>query len=280
MIVTLTTDFGQRDGYVAAMKGAMLSVAPDLRMVDVSHHIPAQDVMAAAFVLRQVIPSYPAESVHLAVVDPGVGTERRAIAARFAMGGQTHRFVGPDNGILPLLAGEYIGEIVELDRAEVWFEPSPSRTFHGRDVFGPVAARLAAGARLADVGTPVEAVSAMHWPLPRIDDQAIDGMVLHVDTFGNCITNVTAEDLDAHRDGRSFKCYAGSTVIQSHQATYAEVSVGDPITLIGSTGLLEIAVNCGHAADLLSIQRGASVNVVFVPASREPRADAVVSGVG
>ena len=185
----------------------MLSVEPDLRMVDVSHLIPAQDVMEAAFVLRQVIPSYPPESVHLVVVDPGVGTERRAIAARFAMDGKSHRFVGPDNGVLPLLAGELVGEIVELDRAEAWFAESPSRTFHGRDVFGPVAARLAAGARLADVGTAVESVSAMHWPLPLIDDEAIDGMVLHVDAFGNCITNITAEDLDARRDGRGFKCY-------------------------------------------------------------------------
>ena len=269
MIVTLTTDFGLRDGYVAAMKGAMLSAQPGLALVDVTHQIAAQDVMDAAFVLRQVVPSFPAGTVHLVVVDPGVGTERRALAARFRVDDRTHGFVGPDNGVLPLLAGEAVGEIVELDRAEAWGTGRPSDTFHGRDLFGPVAARLAAGTPLGQLGTPVEKLSAMHWPLPRTDDQGVDGMVLHVDRFGNCLTNITRDDLDGLRGGRPFKCYAGSTVIQTHGRTYAEAGTGDPLTLFGSSGLLEIAVNCGHAADLLSIQRGASVNVVYGAVARD-----------
>lgn len=277
MIVTLTTDFGTRDGYVAAMKGAMLSARPDLTMVDVTHQVSAQDVMGAAFVLRQAIPSFPAGSVHLVVVDPGVGTERRAIAARFRLDDQPHVFVGPDNGILPLLAGESVSEIVELDNQEAWHADRPSLTFHGRDVFGPVAARLASGATLTEVGTPIESAAAMHWPLPRIDDQGLNGMVIHVDGFGNCITNITREDLEVHRQGRSFKCYAGSTVLQSHHCTYAEVGVGDPLSLFGSSGLLEIAVNCGHAAQLLSIQRGSSVNVVYGSSSRDTRVTAVAA---
>lgn len=280
MIVTLTTDFGIRDGYVAAMKGAMLSARPGITMVDVSHQVTAQDVMEAAFVLRQVIPSFPADSVHLVVVDPGVGTTRRAIAACFSLDGQTHYFVGPDNGILPLLAGESVTEIVELDRSEVWHTSAPSDTFHGRDVFGPVAARLASGDRLTEVGTPVESASAMHWPLPRIDEQGVDGMVIHVDGFGNCITNITREDLETHCNGRSFKCYAGATVIQSHHRTYAEVGVGDPISLFGSSGLLEIAVNCGHAARLLSIERGSSVSIIFGTPGREARVTAIAAEAG
>lgn len=277
MIVTLTTDFGLSDGYVAAMKGSMLTRSPGLTFVDVTHCVPAQDVMEAGFVLRHVIPSFPDDTVHLVVVDPGVGTQRRAIAARFEIGGRPHRFVGPDNGILPLLAGEAVREIVELDRPALWASRQPSETFHGRDVFGPVAASLAAGVRLAEVGTSIDAAAAMHWPLPRIDEQGIDGMVLHVDGFGNCITNITREDLDATRDARGFKCYAGSAVIQSHRRTYAEVGQGDPLTLIGSSGLLEIAVNCGHAANLLSIERGASVNLVYGLAPRDVRPASVAA---
>ena len=278
MIVTLTTDFGLRDGYVAAMKGAMLSALPALTLVDVTHQIAAQDVMDAAFVLRQAVPSFPAETVHLVVVDPGVGTERRALAARFRAGGRAHGFVGPDNGVLPLLAGEAVEELVELDRPGAWGAARPSDTFHGRDLFGPVAARLAGGAALRELGTPIEAPAAMHWPLPRTDEQGVDGMVLHVDRFGNCLTNITRTDLDGLRDGRPFKCYAGSTVIQTHARTYAEAGAGDPLTLFGSSGLLEIAVNCGHAADLLSIQRGASVNVVYGTVARD--APAVAARLG
>ena len=269
MIVTLTTDFGLRDGYVAAMKGAMLSAEPALTLVDVTHQIAAQDVMDAAFVLRQAVPSFPAETVHLVVVDPGVGTERRALAARFRVGERSHRFVGPDNGVLPLLAGEAVEAVVELDRPGAWASAEPSATFHGRDLFGPVAARLAGGAPLERLGTAVDAPAAMHWPLPRTDDQGVDGMVLHVDRFGNCVTNITRDDLDGLRGGRPFKCYAGSTVIQTHARTYAEAGAGDPLTLFGSSGLLEIAVNCGHAARLLSIERGASVNVVYGAVPRE-----------
>ena len=272
MIVTLTTDFGLRDGYVAAMKGAMLAAQPALTLVDVTHEIAAQDVMDAAFVLRQAAPAFPPETVHLVVVDPGVGTERRALAARFQIGGDAHGFVGPDNGVLPLLAGEAVDEVVALDRPQAWGDGVPSDTFHGRDLFGPVAARLAAGTPLDRLGTPIEAPAAMHWPLPRTDDQGVDGMVLHVDRFGNCLTNITRDDLDGQRGGRPFKCYAGSTVIQTHGRTYAEAATGDPLTLFGSSGLLEIAVNCGHAADLLSIQRGASVNVVYGSVPRETAA--------
>ena len=259
MIVTLTTDFGLRDGYVAAMKGAMLSVAPDVRLVDVTHEVPAQDVMTAAFTLRQVVPHFPAGTVHLVVVDPGVGTERRAVAARFAVGGAPHVFVGPDNGILPLVAEpEAVGAVVELATAD-----AASATFHGRDVFGPAAARLAAGADLAGLGAPVEALTTMHWPLPRVDEQGVDGMVLHVDGFGNCVTNITREDVEGHAAGRAFKCYAGSAVVRTHGRTYAAVGAGDPLSLFGSTGHLEIAVNRGHASQLLSVDRGDTVHVVF-----------------
>ena len=268
MIVTLTTDFGTRDGYVAAMKGAMLSVEPALTLVDVTHEVPAQDVMEAAFVLRQSAGHFPAGTVHLVVVDPGVGTERRALAASFDVAERRHRFVGPDNGLLPLIAGDAVVEAVALDRTGAWGAAEPSATFHGRDVFGPAAAALARGAALGDLGSPVEDPARMHWPLPRADDQGITAMVLHVDRFGNCLTNVTEADLDEYADGRTFKCYAGSTIISEHVRTYGDTTPGEPVTLFGSGGLLEIAVNQGHAADLLSVGRGSSVNLIFEPSDR------------
>lgn len=259
VIVTLTTDFGTRDGYVAAMKGAMLCTEAGLTLVDVSHEVPGQDVMAAAFVLRDVVQHFPAGTVHLVVVDPGVGTDRRAVAARFRAGDAEHMFVGPDNGLLPLIApGDRVLEVVELDTAS-----AASRTFHGRDVFGPAAARLAAGARLSDLGAPVDELTPLHWPLPRLDEQGVYGMVLHVDTFGNCLTNITRADLAAMRDGRRFKCFAGSAVLRHHVGTYAEASPGDAVTLFSSAGLLEISVSRGDASQLLSVSRGDAVNLVF-----------------
>lgn len=268
--VTLTTDFGPRDGYVAAMKGAMLCAAPAVRLVDVTHEIPAQDVMTAAFTLRQVVPHFPAGTVHLVVVDPTVGTARRAIAARFEIEGAPHVFVGPDNGLLPLLAGsEAAVEAVALPTAA-----GASATFHGRDVFGPAAARLAAGAELGDLGAPIDTLTPLHWPLPRVDEQGVFGMVLHVDHFGNCVTNITRDDVEGQRDGRDFKCFAGSTVFRNHVRTYAEVGAGDPLTLFGSAGLLEIAVNRGHASELLSVERGDTVHLVFDAPARTPARDA------
>lgn len=259
VIVTLTTDFGLRDGYVAAMKGAMLSVSPDVRLVDVTHEIPAQDVTTAAFTLRQVVPHFPAGTVHLVVVDPGVGTRRRAIAARFEMGGHPYVFVGPDNGILPLL----IGSEADVDAVSVPVPSAASDTFHGRDVFGPAAVRIAGGADLHDLGDPLLSLTPMHWPLPAVDEQGVYGMVLHVDRFGNCVTNITREDIERRSAGRAFKCYAGSAVFRHHVRTYGEAGTGDPITLYGSSGHLEIAVNRGHASRLLSVERGDTVHIVF-----------------
>lgn len=264
MIVTLTTDFGLRDGYVAALKGVMLSAVPNLTLVDVSHEVAAQDVMEGGYVLGQALPYLPEDAVHLVVVDPGVGTERRAIAAEFVVNGRSHRFVGPDNGLLSLLAvQEPPSQVVVLDRPEVWRVPNPSATFHGRDIFAPVAARLAQGANLQDVGTLTDTLQNMHWPLPRYDEEGVDGWVVHIDSFGNCITNITAAELARHQlDGR-FKCYVGSTILNGLSRTYGSVSPGDPLILTGSSGHLEIAVRGGNAAELLSVYRGNSVNIVF-----------------
>ncbi|MDX1418917.1 MAG: SAM-dependent chlorinase/fluorinase [Rubricoccaceae bacterium] len=256
--VTLTTDFGSQDAYVAAMKGAMLGIAPGLRFVDVTHEVAPQDVMAAAFVLRQALPYFPDGTVHLVVVDPGVGTDRRAIAAAF--GG--HRFVGPDNGLLPLLLDDAPPDaVVVLDQPAAWRTPTPSPTFHGRDVFGPVAAHLANGRALDEVGTPTEAYERLHWALPIADGEGIQGWVVHVDRFGNCITNVPGSLLEGQR--QRLKCYAGSTILTGIHATYADVPPGEPVALVGSAGHLEIGVRNGDAAALLDLRKGSRVSLVY-----------------
>ncbi len=271
MLLTLTTDFGLADGYVGAMKGALYAVEPRLMLVDVSHEIPAQDVMAAAFVLQTAAPHFPDGTVHLAIVDPDVGTDRRAIAARFSLGRHRFTFVGPDNGLLPLvLDGAAAGEAVVLDRPEVWRTPTPSRTFHGRDVFAPVAARLAAGAALADVGSPAGDLTRLHWPLPRTDAEGIDGMVIAIDHYGNCITNITRDAVDHWRGDRPVTVYVGTEILRGMHGTYATGGRGEPLALFGSGDRLEIAVRDGDAATLLSVRRGSSVNLVFDSTHRVP----------
>ncbi len=257
-LLTLTTDFGLDDAYVAAMKGVALSVNPNLRLVDVTHGIAAQDVMEAAFVLREAIPYFPPETVHLVVVDPGVGTERRALALRIG----DQYFVGPDNGLFSLLPGAP-DEAVVLDNPDVWRSPTPSATFHGRDIFAPAAAHLASGRALTNLGSPAADIQRLHWVQPLADEQGLRGWVVHIDRFGNAITNVPADLLDAHRAGRSVKCYVGSTALDAVHTTYADVEPGEPVALVGSSGMLEVGVNGGDAARLLSIQKGIVVHVVF-----------------
>jgi S-adenosylmethionine hydrolase len=270
-LVTLTTDFGTQDGYVAAMKGVVLSRAPEVRLVDVAHAVAPQDVGEAAYVLLQAAPYFPDGTVHLAVVDPGVGTARRAIAARFRGPAGTHYFVGQDNGLLALLlaGGPYEPDALEavrvLDRPQHWRTSEPSRTFHGRDVFAPAAAHLALGRPLEALGSALDAsdLHPMRWAQPTADEQGIRGWVVHVDRFGNCTTNISRETLRAHRNGRSVRCYIGSAVLKGVRHTYADVDAGEPLLLFGSDGFLEVGVNTGNAAALLSIRKGSAVDLVF-----------------
>lgn len=268
-MITLTTDFGTRDPYVAAMKGTILSICPDVRLVDVTHEIGPQDVMEAAFVLRAAIPYFPPNAVHLVVVDPGVGTDRRPIALRH----DNRWFVGADNGLFPLvLDGAAPDEAVVLDRPAMWRTDSPSTTFHGRDIFAPVAAHLAAGRSLAEVGSPIEDLTPLRWALPLVDEEGIRGWVAHIDRFGNCITNIPQSTFAEHvgltnETATGFKCFVGSHSATKVHATYGAVSEGDPLLLFGSTGFLEIAVNAGNAAELLDIRKGDAVNIVFQAAS-------------
>jgi S-adenosylmethionine hydrolase len=269
-LITLTTDFGTEDAYVPSMKGAMLSICPAARFVDVTHEIEAQDVMEAAFVLQSARPHFPERTIHLVVVDPGVGTDRRAIALRNG----SDWFVGADNGLFPLVLDEEEPDAaVELDNPDVWHTTSPSNTFHGRDIFAPAAAHLAAGRSITELGSPIDDLEPLHWARPITDTGTVQGWVVHVDHFGNSITNIrrptlaTALDLNGPPTDLdalpALEGYTGTTVLNRVHSTYGAVPEGDPLLLFGSTGFLEIAVNGGSAADMLDIQKGDSVKLAF-----------------
>lgn len=269
--ITLTTDFGTRDAYVAAMKGTILDLCPDVRLVDVTHEISPQDVMEAAFVLRETIPYFPARTIHLVVVDPGVGTDRRPVALRHG----PHHFVGPDNGIFPLvLESETPDQAVALDQKTMWRTAEPSLTFHGRDIFAPVAAHVACGRTLTEVGSPIEQLTPLRWAQPIADDEGVQGWIVHIDRFGNCITNISRTLLARYADHPDramqdvtalppLKCFVGNSSFTAVRATYGQVAQGEPLLLFGSSGFLEMAVNTGNAAELLSIRKGDAVNIIF-----------------
>jgi len=246
----------------------MLSICPDARLVDVTQEISPQDVMEAAFVLRSAYPFFPAGTIHLVVVDPGVGTDRRAIALRDG----NQWFVGPDNGVFPLvLDRESPDAVVELDNPEFWRTTTPSATFHGRDIFAPAAAHLAAGTALETLGSSVERLEPLHWARPTVDDRTVQGWIAHVDHFGNCVTNVRRSTLaealgrnDSPSNDEAFPrltAYAGNQTVKRFDSTYGAVPEGDPLLLFGSTGFLEIGVNGGSASELLDIDKGDSIKL-------------------
>jgi hypothetical protein len=255
-VVTLLTDFGSRDPFVGLMKGVALAIAPAARLVDLGHECDAYDVGAAAFWLGRGHGYFPPGTVHLAVVDPGVGSPRRAVAA--VAGG--HAFVGPDNGLLAeaLAAAGRVDGAVELDAARAGRGGAPSATFHGRDVFAPAAARLAAGAALADLGDPLDPATLAPSPVPapRPEGGALAGQVVVVDRFGNLITNLPVDE--GARSGARVRWAGGELPLRR---TYADAAPGAPLALVNSFGVVEIAVRDGHAASALGAGRGTMVSL-------------------
>lgn len=249
MKITLLTDFGTFDGYVAAMKGAIAKIAPSAVVDDASHDIYPGDIAGAAYALRRYWRLYPEGTVHVVVVDPGVGTERRAIAA-VADG----RFlVGPDNGVFTfVLKDADETTIVEISNAGVTFDDI-SNTFHGRDVFAPAAAHLAAGVDLAEMGAAVTDPIMIAAPPPLVMDNAVHGEVVNVDRFGNLLTNIGAELVVP---GAALEFEGGELRIVP---TYAAAASGEPVGLINSDGVLEIAMRDASAADTFGAGRGTAV---------------------
>jgi len=263
-IITLTTDFGLTDGYVGTMKGVILGIAPTATIVDISHDIlppSPQDwgvrgVREAAFILYTAYPYFPQGTIHVVVVDPGVGSERRAIALRTRQA----TFVAPDNGVLSyVLVRERVEEIVSLTNPRYHLSPV-SRTFHGRDIFAPAAAHLARGVPLAELGEPLTEIIAFPLPRPRgRSDGTIVGQVIHVDRFGNLITSITATDLADHPLLREGVIEIKGQRMRGIANTYAEVTAGELLALIGSSNHLEISVSGGSASQTLEAKVGDEV---------------------
>jgi S-adenosylmethionine hydrolase len=273
-VVTLTTDFGLRDGYVGTMKGVILSIAPQTQIVDISHDIALGKIAQAAYVLASAAPFFPDGTVHVVVVDPGVGSSRRALALRTAGA----YYVGPDNGVLsyPLAGYRLPGvggpaselthsagslapgvEAVQLDRPQYRL-PSVSNTFHGRDIFAPAAAHLAAGVPFVALGTPVidPATIPLPWP-QKLLDGSIRGAVLHRDKFGNLITDIPVLWLETRQ---TWLFHVGERLIDDLSVSYDDGRSGSLIAVAGSQGLLEIAVSGGNAADTLCVDVGEPVS--------------------
>ena len=249
-VITLTTDFGQADGYVAAMKGVLLTICPQARLIDVSHEIRPQAIGQAAYVLSTAVPYFPPGTVHLVVVDPGVGSERRAIAVETARA----RYVAPDNGVLTLaLADDTVQAAVELGETRFWL-PKVSATFHGRDILAPAAAHLACGRSLAEMG-PALALADIQVLPPSPQPE-----VIHVDRFGNLITSYRVPAGQA-----PLAVTIGSVRLSGLARTFADVKPGEVLAYVGSSGHLEIAVRDGSAARELGAGPGSPVQVQSLP---------------
>jgi S-adenosylmethionine hydrolase len=255
VIVALLTDFGTRDHYVGVMKAVVLSLCANATLVDITHDIPPQDLTAGAFELAAAYRYFPAGTVFLVVIDPGVGSTRRAIAVE--AGG--YFFVGPDNGVLSL-AFRDVGAWRAVELTEQRFaRPTISNTFEGRDRFAPAAGWLARGMDLSAFGAPVAHPQMLDLPATTATAEKITGEVIRVDRFGNLITNIRQEHID-RIDGRP-EIVAGPCAIEGLVTTYADTQAATPCALIGSSGYLEIAVRNGNAAETLGLSRGAPVSV-------------------
>jgi len=263
-VVTMLTDFGLRDPYVAEMKAVILSLCPNARIVDISHMIEKFNVRMGAFVLASAAPYFPKGTIHIAVVDPGVGTKRRALLV------ETNEafYIGPDNGVLVLAARKQkIKHAYNLTNKRFMLS-KVSTTFHGRDIFAPAAAYLANGFKLNDFGKEIKDYCIPKFAKPNLGKDGLVGEVLHADDFGNVITNISQDDLDkigAVRDSK-MKIRLGKKVAQVRfGSVYGEARAGAVVALVGSHDFLEIAVNQGHAARHFGTRAG---DTVFIELSR------------
>jgi S-adenosylmethionine hydrolase len=263
-VITLMTDFGIKDGNVGVMKGVIWGICPTAQISDLSHMIQAQNIREAAVIFARSVPYFPKGSIHVVVVDPGVGTNRRPMAAHIG----DWFYVGPDNGTVTSLLerAEQFGwqiDFVELNRVDYWLQDI-SYVFHGRDIFSPVAAHLANGVSLRELGTPFHDPVRLHLPKPEKTKDGWRGEVTHIDHFGNISTNIRVENLgDAMKAKENIVVRRNEIEIKGMVNTFGERSVGEIIALIGSTGNLIIALVNGSAAAKLGVKLGDEIFVVI-----------------
>lgn len=256
-LVTLLTDFGLSDVYVGVMKGVIATINPTLTVVDLTHQIPPQNIAAARFNLMSAFPYFPTETVHICVVDPGVGSQRRGIALQLNSG----FLVGPDNGLFSgVLKDNSLIKVVELTNSQYWRTALPSKTFHGRDIFAAVGAHLASGVLIEELGEIIEPESLVQLIIEESiqTENKLIGYIQYIDHFGNLITNISAKAIQ----GKNWSVVIGNKQILASQ-TYSNCQVGEVVALISSEGWLEIAVNQGSAHSQLQLNWGDSVQVVL-----------------
>lgn len=262
-VITLLTDFGTADYFVAAVKGAILTINPQVSLVDITHEVPPQDIESGAFTLLTCYNDFPAGTIHVAVVDPGVGSARRGLVVRAG----SHYFVGPDNGLLSYICDrESSFEVFEL-KSEKYFRPSPSPSFHGRDIFAPVAAALSTGVKPKQFGPRIKDEVRLA-PLAPVKDQdgSLRGRIIHIDHFGNCITNFTRSDIPSFMrsdipNSPQIQLRVKRRTIRTVRKFFADGPSDDLFAIWGSAGFLELSLNGGSAATLLRAKPGDPVIV-------------------
>jgi S-adenosyl-L-methionine hydrolase (adenosine-forming) len=269
-IITLTTDFGSNDHFVGVMKGVILEIVPEAQIVDICHSVQAFDVLDGALTISQAYSYFPTRTVHVVVVDPGVGTARRPILAS----SDKYHFVAPDNGVLSLVYAREPRIHVRHVTSEHYFLQPVSNTFHARDIFAPVAAYLAKEVDSLKFGEEVEEYVRFSAPKPKaVDENRLRGVVLKVDRFGNLITNITPQDVPMlfGAEAKAFKIVVGNREITEMRTAYAEGTPGEVFGILGSMGFLEIAANRGAAAQLTGAGKGNEVSIILGEAAAAGR---------
>lgn len=254
-IVTLLTDFGLSDSYVAQMKGVILSKHPDAQLIDITHNVPAQDVLYASRSLANSWSYFPAGTVHMIVVDPGVGTSRE----RLVVESKGHYFVAPDNGVLGFLSVNPATKFYNVNLARIQVQ-NPSATFEGRDVFAPAVNALLGGFKPGDMGYLTKDIKQIHFPKPTSNQDYIEGEIISFDHFGNMITNISS-DLIGSLD---FQIQIGNIMIGKISKTYSDVGSGELMALVNSSGYLELSVSGGSAQHLFRFKRGQKLKLLKV----------------
>jgi S-adenosylmethionine hydrolase len=261
-IITLLTDFGTMDYYVASMKGIILRINPRCTLVDLTHQVKPHDIKEGAFILANVYSSFPKGTIHLSVVDPGVGGPRKPIL----LVTQNYFFVGPDNGLFTLaLLGEKVKQVIALTNPK-FFLPRISTTFHGRDIFAPVAGHLSLGIKPNAFGNEIDSWSEFFFQKSEVKGGRLEGEILHIDAFGNLITNINEQKFFHFVKNRPFVIRAGKRVTQGLKKGYWEGRRGEFMALFGSGGFLEISVRKGNAQKTLGIKRGDPITVTLTRA--------------
>ena len=255
-IITLTTDYGTNDHLVGVLKGVILKINPDAQIIDITHQVTPFDLLDAALSIASAYSYFPPRSIHVVIVDPGVGTERRPIL----VSGQNHYFIAPDNGVLSGIYEKEHPVVVRHITSEHYFLQPVSKTFHGRDVFAPVAAWLSKNWQPASMGEEISDFKRFAMPKPKEADGLLKGVVLKVDAFGNLITNFRVDDLPANAvEKGEVRLQIGSHPVTKFVPTFAQGAAGEAVAYIGSSGFLEVAMNKGSAARTLGLGRGTPV---------------------